>query len=134
MLPERILRPSPHGPTTKRSLEGLTLIEIMIVVFIVAMLGTAVGVAVLPQLEKARIEGTRADAQTIRANVELWKAGHPGKKCPTVQDLIDDGIQAKGKRTTDAWDTEFEIECEGNDVYVVSAGPDGEFGTDDDIE
>lgn len=118
---------------SKRALEGLTLIEIMIVVIIIAMIGAAAGVAILPQLEKARIKSTETDVKTIRGNAELWKAQNVGKKCPTIQDLIDDGIQSKGK-TTDAWENDYEIECEGNDVFVVSAGPDGEFGTDDDIE
>ena len=37
----------------------MTLVEIMIVVIIMAMIATAVGMAVLPQLERARVEQTR---------------------------------------------------------------------------
>ena len=32
-----------------------------------------------------------------------------------------------------AWDNDFRIECQGDDVTVHSAGPDGSPGTEDDI-
>ena len=34
---------------------------------------------------------------------------------------------------TDPWGTAFKIECTGGEVTVKSAGPDGQFGGDDDI-
>lgn len=128
-------------PKTRRSrtrrqprLEGMTLIEIMIVVIIMALIATAVGVAVLPQLDKARIKSTRTDAQTIRSAVTLYLADHPSERCPTIDDLISDAALDRSKRTTDAWEREFQVQCDGSNVDVLSAGPDGQFGSEDDIQ
>ena len=110
----------------------MTLIEIMIVIFILAMIGTGVAVAVLPQLQKAQIKSTQADAQALRSAVMLYVADNP-RGCPTVEDLVSERYLDGSKRTADAWDTEFQVTCEGGDIIVVSAGPDLEFNTEDDI-
>lgn len=112
--------------------EGMTLIEIMIVIFIIAMIGTGVAVAVLPQLQKAQIKSTQADAQALRSAVMLYVADNP-RGCPTVEDLVSERYLDGSKRTADAWDTEFQLTCEDGDIIVVSAGPDLEFNTEDDI-
>jgi general secretion pathway protein G len=116
----------------RRAREGMTLVELMIVVIIMALIATAVGVAVLPNINKARIKSTKTDAQQVRAAVTLWLSDNPGK-CPSIQDLIEGGVLDKSRRTADAWDRPFKIECEGEDLNVTSAGPDGEMGSEDDI-
>jgi type II secretory pathway pseudopilin PulG len=110
----------------------MTLIEIMIVIFIIAMIGTGVAVAVLPQLQKAQIKSTQVDAQALRSAVMLYVADNP-RGCPTVEDLVSERYLDGSKRTADAWDTEFQVTCEDGDVGVISAGPDLEFNTEDDI-
>ena len=118
----------------RRRRAGMTLVEIMIVVIIMAMIATAVGIAVLPQLNRSRITQTRSDAQAVQSAAVLYLGQEAGAGCPTVEDLVTAGILASSRRTTDAWDNDFAIECEGTDVFVVSAGPDGDMGTEDDIE
>jgi general secretion pathway protein G len=118
----------------RRKVEGMTLVEIMIVVIIMALIATAVGVAVLPRLEKARVDSTRTDAQAIRSAVTLYLGENPGGDCPSVDDLVEGGYLDSSKRTTDAWDNDFIVECEGDNVTVISAGPDGKRGTEDDIK
>ena len=117
----------------KKKQEGMTLIEIMIVVIIMALIATAVGVAVLPRLEKARIDSTRADAQTVRSAAIMFVGENPSGGCPTMEDLTEGGYIDRNKRTADAWDNPFNVECEGDDVIVVSSGPDGQMGTEDDV-
>jgi len=119
--------------SARRRREGMTLVEIMIVVIIMALLATAVGVAVLPQLQRARVDSTRADAQQVASAAVLYLGQEPGADCPSVADLVESGVIDRTRRTTDAWDHEFVIECEGDDIYVLSAGPDGQMGTEDDI-
>ncbi len=130
--------PHPHrleDPVRRRlRREAMTLVEIMVVVIIMALIATAVGVAVLPSLKKSQVKNTRTDAQAVRAAVTMYLAENPGEDCPTVDDLLEGGYLDKGRRTTDAWDNDFQIECEGDNVVVISAGPDGQFGTEDDIE
>ena len=46
---------------------------------------------------------------------------------------MDDGALDRTKRTTDAWDRAFTIECEGDTIVVKSTGKDGQAGTEDDV-
>lgn len=112
--------------------EGMTLIEIMIVITIFAMIAGGVAVALLPRLEEARIKSTKTDAQALRSAVMLYVADNP-RGCPTVEDLVNERYLDGSRRTADAWDTPFQIACEDGDIIVVSAGPDLEFNTEDDI-
>ncbi len=116
----------------RRRQEGFTLIEIMIVITIFAMMAGGVAVALLPQLEKARLKTTKTDAQGLRSAVMLYVADNP-RGCPTVEDLVSERYLDGTRRTTDAWDTPFQISCEDGDIAVVSAGPDLQFNTEDDI-
>ena len=118
----------------RRGTEGMTLVEIMIVVIIMALIATAVGVAVLPRLEKARIDSTETSAQQIRSAVTMYLAENPAGGCPNTEDLVTGGFLDEDKSISDAWDGEFEIECDGTRISVVSAGPDKQFGTEDDID
>ncbi len=116
----------------RRRREGMTLIEIMIVITIFAMIAGGVAVALLPRLEEARIKSTKTDAQSLRSAVMLYVADNP-RGCPTVEDLVNERYLDGTRRTADAWDTPFQISCEDGDISVLSAGPDLEFNTEDDI-
>jgi len=113
--------------------EGMTLIDIMIVITIFAMIAGGVAVALLPRLEEARIKSTKTDAQALRSAVMLYVADNP-RGCPTVEDLVTERYLDSSRRTADAWDTPFQISCEDGDIVVISAGPDLEFNTEDDIQ
>jgi len=107
---------------------GMTLIEIMIVVIIMAMIATGVAVAVMPQLEKSRIKTARSDVAAIRTAVQLYLADNPSG-CPSVEDLKQGRLLDQAKRTTDPWDQEFVIKCQaGDDPEVYSIGPDKQEG------
>lgn len=113
--------------------EGMTLIEIMIVVIIMAMIATGVAVAVMPQLEKAKIKQAKSDIGAIRTAVQLFLAEN-STKCPSVEDLQSESYLDKGKRSKDPWDRDFVISCPtGEDPDVFSTGPDGQEGSEDDI-
>jgi general secretion pathway protein G len=112
---------------------GMTLIEIMIVVVIMALIATGVGIAVIPQLQKAKIQDTQAGVEAVRSAVSLYIATN-NAECATMDQLIEDKVIDKSKSTTDAWDREFRIQCDGTEIEVTSAGPDGEFDSEDDIK
>lgn len=114
--------------------QGMTLIEIMIVVMIMAMIATGVGVAVLPQFEKAKVKQAKTDIAAVRSAVTLYLMDE-SSGCPTVQELSEGKYLAKGKNTTDPWDHEYVITCQaGEDPEVYSTGPDGQEGTEDDVQ
>jgi prepilin-type N-terminal cleavage/methylation domain-containing protein len=116
----------------RAAMQGMTLIEIMIVVVIMAMIAAGVGFAVLPQLERAKKQDTEAAVETVRAAVQLYIATN-NAECATIDQLIEDKVLDRSKSTTDSWDRAFRIECDGTEISVTSAGPDGEFDTEDDI-
>jgi general secretion pathway protein G len=111
---------------------GMTLIEIMIVMVIMALIAAGAGFAIVPQLNKARIKNTQADAKAIGQAAIMYMTDN--KDCPSVQKLVDAKILDRKKRTKDAWDNEYTIECDEDGPVVRSAGPDGQMGNDDDIE
>ena len=115
-----------------RRSRGMTLVEIMIEVVIMALMATAVGVAVLPRLKAARVTQTRTDSQTVASAAMQYLIDNPGEGCPTVEQLAG-GYLSASTRLKDAWDNDFTVECSGDDVIVRSAGPDGSMGTEDDI-
>lgn len=112
--------------------QGMTLIEIMIVVVIMALVATGVGIAVIPQLQKAKVQQARSAVQTVRAAVSLYIATN-NAECATMDQLISDKAIDKSTSTRDPWDHEFRIECDGTEITVTSAGPDGQFDTEDDV-
>jgi general secretion pathway protein G len=112
--------------------QGMTLIEIMIVVVIMALVATGVGIAVIPQLQKAKIRQAESAVATVRSAVQLYMATN-NAECATMEQLLEDKAIDKATATKDSWDHEFKIECDGTEVTVASAGPDGEFETEDDI-
>lgn len=116
----------------RRRLEGMTLVEMMIVVIIMAMIAAAVGVAVLPQMERARIQQARTDALAIRSGATAFLLDR-GSECPSVAALREQGFLDNATRHEDPWDTAFSIECAERDVIVASAGPNREMGDEDDI-
>jgi general secretion pathway protein G len=113
--------------------QGMTLIEIMIVVVIMALVATGVGIAVIPQLQKAKIQQTKGAVQTVRSAVALYRATN-NADCATMDQLLQDKAIDKSTSTRDSWDQDFRIECDGTDINVTSAGPDKEFETEDDIK
>ncbi|UJR83747.1 prepilin-type N-terminal cleavage/methylation domain-containing protein [Sandaracinus amylolyticus] len=117
----------------RRRRAGMTLVEVMIVVIIMAMIATAVGMAVLPALIDSRERQARADAATMQSAAVAYLASTGSRDCPTTSELMESRMLNGQGRARDPWDHEFVIECEGGDVWVRSMGADGQPGTEDDI-
>lgn len=132
-LKNELLRMSAKLRRAKRRRQsGMTLIEIMIVMVIMALIAAGAGFAIVPQLTKAKVKSTQQDAKAISAAAEMYLAESTG--CPNVDKLVEAKILNKKNHTKDAWDNEFTIECDDDGPVVRSAGPDGQMGNDDDIE
>lgn len=112
--------------------QGMTLMEIMIVMVIMALIAAGASFAIFPQMKKAKIKQTGTDAKTIASAASMYMAEND--ECPTVETLVSDKILNKSTNTKDAWDNDFVIECDEDGATVRSAGPDGQMGSDDDIE
>jgi general secretion pathway protein G len=115
-----------------RAQQGMTLIEIMIVMVIMALVAGGAAFAILPRLKEAKIKQTQQDAKKVASAAEMYLSEHDD--CPSVDKLLEMKILSKKSHTADAWDNAFAIECDDDGATVKSAGPDKQMGTEDDIE
>ncbi|HEU4411475.1 MAG TPA: hypothetical protein VFS43_39890 [Polyangiaceae bacterium] len=75
---------------------------------------------------------TETRAFAIRAGARDWLRTRAESACPSVDDLVADGFLGRGF-VSDGWGNLFELSCEGEEVYVHSAGADQASGTGDDF-
>jgi general secretion pathway protein G len=116
-----------RGAARRAAERGMTLIEIMIVVLIMAMIATGVSIAVTQRLKSARESDARVGACTIKSAVTMYIAEHP-RKCPTLEDLTGGYLDA-AKGTQDPWDQPYVIDCSNSgepEVYSNGADEGGE--------
>jgi len=112
---------------------GMTLIEIMVVVAIISLILGGVGVMAFNRFKDAQVDTAKNQCVTIAGAVLQYKVNKRGKCPKTLQELKASGfINQVGK---DPWDKPYELKCPGEkgEVDVLSGGPDGELGTEDDI-
>ncbi len=120
----------------KRAVErGMTLIEIMIVVAIIAMVTAGVAAVALPKMKEAQIKQAATGARVIRVAVQQWQlAENEYSECPTVSQLVADKQLDAGQDTADPWGEDYSVVCtEDDEVIVASTGPDKKVDTKDDI-
>ncbi|HEX8706507.1 MAG TPA: type II secretion system protein GspG [Myxococcaceae bacterium] len=124
--------------TTKRKQQrrrsrGMTLIEIMVVITILGLIAAAVGVAVIPQLNQARVDRARLDIKNIQNALKLYytKKGSYPDTATGLRGLVE--MQALESIPRDPWNNEYSYLKEGNTPVVISYGADGTSGGGDDI-
>jgi len=131
-----VVPPAPRAlPRRRRALRrGVTLVEVLIVVAIMALISGGVAFFVLPKYRQAQRDTCTTTARTIRQAASMWRSlkGGPGE-CPTVSKLIEDKEIDPSSTTADPWGTPFVVTCTDDDVTVASAGPDAKTGTKDDV-
>jgi general secretion pathway protein G len=115
---------------------GFTLLEIMIVLAIMGLIVTAVSIKVFSQLKKAKVQTAKIGVNKIAQATARSMAGG-GTGCPKgIDDLIAQGELSKND-VKDPWGTPFVFKCPGTQdpdgADVISAGPDKQLGTEDDI-
>jgi general secretion pathway protein G len=112
---------------------GVTLVEVLIVVAIMALVAGGVGFYVIPKYREAQLKEAKTRALTIRQVATQWIVLKGADECPTVQSLIlDKQLDASGG-STDPWGQPYAIACQGDEVIVSSTGPDKKPQTEDDI-
>ncbi len=119
--------------TPRRPSRGVTLFEVLIVVAILALIASAVGIAAFDAWKRAQIEHATSNAREMRHAVKTFWVQRDATVCPDVERLLSDGLLERGSPKRDPWGGAWVIECDGEDATVVSAGPDRQRGTSDDI-
>src|SRR5688500_2692268 len=90
---------------------GVTLVEVLIVLAIMALIAGSATLLVFPQLAKARVRTAKMDGQTIRKAAELHRnLDGSADACPSVQDLVS-GKKLEAGKTTDPWGKPYKVVC-----------------------
>jgi general secretion pathway protein G len=128
----------------RRAQKGMTLLEIMIVIAILGLLASVVVVAVMNQFENSKVKTTKIKMGTIKTALSQYKVNHgeyPGGD--GLKKLLNppEGMKAylKGKSTPkDDFGNPIIYKANsgsnGAPFELISKGPDGQIGTDDDIK
>lgn len=123
-----------------RAHRGMTLLEIMIVLAILALvMGLVVGPRVMKAFSKSKNDiAALATKKFATEAFPLWQTSHAGKACPDKLDELNEWADSKDGK--DPWGTPYTMVC-GADAPaaakgfgVVSAGEDMKMGTSDDIK
>jgi hypothetical protein len=77
-------------------------------------------------------DATHESATLIHHAAQSFLAQN-GEGCPTLSLLKQEHFLAAEARDDDAWGNRFRVQCSGDDVVVVSSGPDGIANTADDV-
>lgn len=113
----------------KAARRGMTLIEIIVVITIIALLTSAVAVAVIPQLEASRRDRARGiDIPAIKQGLDTYYA-KKGKYPDTgvgLKALVD--AQIMEKVPTDPWDKEYVYLLENGKPVIITYAKDGAPG------
>jgi general secretion pathway protein G len=122
------MRQTTKKQTQRRRSRGMTLIEIMVVITILGLIAAAVGVAVMPQLARARQDRAALDIKSIQQGLDLYKA-RKGKYPDTaggLRSLVE--AQALKDMPKDPWGNDYVYMNEGGKPVILSYGADGQTG------
>ena len=124
-----------------RAQRGMTLLEIMIVLAILALvMGLVVGPRVMRMFGKSKVDIAQLTVKKYAFEAfGEWSQAHPDKACP---DKLEDLSQyMDSKDVKDPWGNPYKMFCGQNlpagakgGLAVMSAGEDGKEGTEDDVK
>lgn len=124
----------PPARVRRRLPPGFTLIEMMVVVFIIGLLATIVSLTVFDSWEKAKRTTAAANIASIKAALRLYKLDH-GRYPSTsegLQKLTEvpaDGEESYLERVqNDPWGNEYVYSSDGRQFLLRSLARDGEEG------
>jgi general secretion pathway protein G len=123
---------------TKRAPRGMSLIEIMVVITLIALVTAAVGVSVFKVKRDGDVQIARSQAHELAKSVQMYRLSR-GALPSTSQGLValTEPPPLMEKLPLDPWGNAYAYVAPGTrntrSFDVVSRGPDGIEGTDDDV-
>jgi general secretion pathway protein G len=135
-----MIHPSPRlldllqSARRQRREAGVTLVEVLIVVAIMALLASGVTFAILPKYKEAQVSTAKTSAQVMRRAIQDWQRVNNEYGCPSsVSQLVEGKHIDTGAELDDPWGMPWVMQCTDDEVFVQSFGPDKKQGTADDI-
>ncbi|HOR29574.1 MAG TPA: type II secretion system major pseudopilin GspG [Candidatus Sumerlaeota bacterium] len=126
---------------------GFTLVEIILVVVIVLTLAAVVTPRLVGKSKQAKINTTKIQMNSLKTSLQNFEIN--AGRFPTTAEGLEALVRKPSglsdsewpekyvdKVPKDAWGNPFEYTCPSEhdlDYDLVSAGPDGQFGSEDDI-
>jgi general secretion pathway protein G len=117
----------------RASARGVTLVEVLIVVAIMAVISGGVTLVAFPLYKESRVKIAVQGCQAVKQAAELYQnLDNPGDTCPTLQDLVT-ARKLDGQHVDDPWGVPYRIDCSEGEIRVWSNGNDRKQGTPDDL-
>jgi general secretion pathway protein G len=126
--------------------DGMTLIEIMIVIAILGMLVSIVGIAVIGRLQEGRIGAAQTQMASFKTALDLYN--RDCGKYPSTGEGLNSLVTKPGNCSRwkpyltqqtiplDPWSNPYEYfypGTHGQEIEIISKGPDGSLNTQDDV-
>jgi hypothetical protein len=109
---------------------GFSKFELLMALSLLTLAGTGVVLISRPSLAKDS-EPLSAQAAPLLAAATQWRAENPSK-CPTLGQLVEDGLLDSNVSREDPWGGVFRIQCRDERMFLHSDGEDQKSGTADD--
>lgn len=110
---------------------GMTLIEIMVVMAIIALIGTVVAMNVGGAQDDADLMAARTLVRNVGNQVDLYRSIR--REYPNSLDVLVEERRIPKSQTIDPWRQPLSYELTDLSFRVCSNGPDKQPGTQDDI-
>lgn len=112
---------------------GVTLVEVLIVVAIMAVISGGVTLVAFPLYKKAKVDAAMVGCHAVKQAADLYQnLDGSADQCPTIQDLVK-SKKIDASKTDDPWNVTYRIDCSEGEVRVYSSGNDRKQGTPDDL-
>lgn len=113
---------------------GMTLVEIMIVVTIMASIAGVVGVFVFGALDRSNIREAEIQMNNLQQSIETYATDNNGQLPDSLGELTQGSYPYMEEIPEDPWGNDYSYEVQGrHDYELCSAGPDGTPNTEEDV-